>query len=316
MTTTKPGTGFRSFLTTDDLTDDELRAVVARGVAHARGELDHRPLDGEVVGIYFQMTSTRTRVAFSAAALRLGAQIVQLGPHDLQTNTGESIADTGAVLARMLDVLVARVDAPLSVLAEWAGHGRMAVVNAMAAEEHPTQAITDLVTLTCRFGGVPGLRVRYVGEGNNSAAALALTLSRYPDVWLDLRTPPGYGLAADVLARAGDHADRTGARVVERHDMADLSEVDVVYTTRWQTTGTSKPDPHWRRVFQPFQVTGALWERSPDAVFLHDLPAHRGDEVTADVLDGPASAVFDQAGHKLSGALAVLDFCRAGQKWT
>ncbi|GAA1311355.1 ornithine carbamoyltransferase [Saccharothrix xinjiangensis] len=309
-------TGYRSFLSTDDLTDDELHALVARGVAHSRGELDHRPLAGAVVGVYFRMTSTRTRVAFSTAALRLGGQIVPLGPNDLQTNTGESDADTGAVLARMLDVLVARVDAPLSALAGWAGHGRMAVVNAMAAEEHPTQAVTDLVTLTCRFGGVPGLRVRYVGEGNNSAASLALALSRYPDVWLDLRTPPGYGLAADVLARARAHARRSGARVTERADMVDLSPVDVVYTTRWQTTGTSKADPHWRRVFQPFRVTAALWERSPDAVFLHDLPAHRGDEVTADVLDGPASAVLDQAGHKLSGALAVLDFCRTGHTWT
>jgi ornithine carbamoyltransferase len=212
----------------------------------------------------------------------------------------------------MLDMLVARTAEATAELRSWAAAGPMSVVNAMTAEEHPTQGLTDLTALHCHFGRVEGLRVLYVGEGNNSAAALALALTRFPGTELELRTPPGYGLAADILATAGEQAACSGAKLSEQHDMAALpAGFDVVYTTRWQTTGTSKPDADWRTVFAPFQVSGALWESSPDAVFLHDLPAHRGEEVTADVLDGPASLAFTQATHKLHSAMAVLEWCRA-----
>lgn len=306
-------TGPKSLVSTDDLTLAGLHAIVERGALFAANRAPWSaemtpPLAGKIAGMYFAMTSTRTRTAFSSAALRLGAQIIGFGPGDLQTNTGESLPDTGRVLGGMLDVLVARIDSPQHVLAGWAAE--LPVVNAMAAEEHPTQALSDLSTLRRRLGRIEGLRVLYIGEGNNTAAALALTLSRFPGVELELRTPPGYGLAPEVLARARTHAGRCGALVRERHDMAELpDEVDVVYTTRWQTTGTSKPDPQWRSVFEPFRVTTKLWESSPNALFMHDLPAHRGDEVTAEVLDGPASIAFEQAAMKASSAMAVLEWC-------
>jgi ornithine carbamoyltransferase len=188
----------------------------------------------------------------------------------------------------------------------------MAVVNAMSAEEHPTQALADLSTMLGHFGYLDGLRILYVGEGNNTAAALALALTRYAGVALELRTPPGYGLAPAIRQRATAQAARSGAEVVERHDMAELPDaVDVIYTTRWQTTGSVKPDPGWPAVFAPFQVTERLWEASPKAVFMHDLPAHRGQEVTAEVLDGAASIAFEQAGTKLPSAMAVLEWCGA-----
>jgi ornithine carbamoyltransferase len=209
----------------------------------------------------------------------------------------------------MLDLLVARTAGPEAELRGWAAQDRMAVVNAMSAEEHPTQALTDLTTLLGRFGRIEGLRVLYVGEGNNTAAALALALTRYPGAEFELRTPPEYGLAPDVTARALMQCARTGAVLTERHDMLGLPRgVDAVYTTRWQTTGTSKPHADWRERFAPFQVTAALWEDSPRAVFLHDLPAHRGEEVTAEVLDGPRSIAFTQARNKLNSAMAVLEF--------
>ncbi|MER5356113.1 ornithine carbamoyltransferase [Kitasatospora sp. NPDC002551] len=304
----------RSLLSTDDLTDRELRAVVDRGAAFAAGCAgEPRPLAGDVVGVYFRMTSTRTRTAFSSAALRLGAQIIAYGPDDLQTNTGESLDDTGKVLGRMLDVVVARTGSPQRELAAWADPRRLSVVNAMTEEEHPTQALTDLTTLKGRFGEIDGLRVVYVGEGNNTAAALALALPRFPGTLLELRTPPGYGLTEEVRARAEEHARRSGASFVERHDMDALpADADAVYTTRWQTTGTNKPDPEWREVFAPFQVTRDLWEDSPKAVFMHDLPAHRGEEVTAEVLDGPTSIAFAQAENKMHSAMAVLEWCRGG----
>ncbi|MEQ0559935.1 ornithine carbamoyltransferase [Amycolatopsis sp. NEAU-NG30] len=299
----------RHLISLDDLTDDDLRAVVARAVRLATGPVPPS-LRGDVVGIYFRKTSTRTRTAFSSGALRLGAQIVAYGPGDLQTNTGESIEDTGRVLASMLDVLVARTAADPAELRAIAAQDRMAVVNAMSEDEHPTQALADLATVVQRFGKVDGLRMLYLGEGNNSAAALALALTRFPGTELHLRTPPGYGLTADVLARASAHAARCGSSIVERHDADDLPEADVVYTTRWETTGTTKPDPDWRKVFAPFQVTTDVWRSSPRAVFMHDLPAHRGEEVTAEVLDGPHSIAFAQAENKLYSAMAALEWCR------
>ncbi|MFP3989071.1 ornithine carbamoyltransferase [Streptomyces sp. E11-3] len=304
----------RHLISIDDLDDADLHALVARGAAFSAGTAGRpAPLAGDVVGIYFSKTSTRTRTAFSSGSLRLGAQLISYGPDDLQLNTGESSEDTGRVMSGMLDVLVARTAGDPAEMRSWAAQDRMAVINAMSADEHPTQALTDLTTLQRRFGRIEGLRVLYLGEGNNTASALALALTRFPGVTLELRTPPGYGLAAAFRERAAEQAARSGATFHERHDMLDVpADQDVVYTTRWQTTGTTKPDPNWRQVFAPFQVTTALWEASPKAVFMHDLPAHRGDEVTAEVLDGPASIAFVQAENKMHSAMAVLEWCRRG----
>jgi ornithine carbamoyltransferase len=304
----------RRLLSIDDLTDEDLRSIVTRGAHYASGAgADERPLTGWVAGIYFKKTSTRTRTAFSAGALRLGAQIVTYGPDDLQVNTGETVEDTGQVMSRMLDVLVARTAGSDEELAGLSGGGRLPVVNAMSAAEHPTQGLTDLTTLQLAFGRVEGLNLLYVGEGNNSAAALALALTRFPGTSLELRTPAGYGVHRTILDRARDQAERYGSRISEAHHMDDLPvDVDAVYTTRWQTTGTSKPDPNWRELFAPFQVTQALWDHAPKALFLHDLPAHRGEEVTAEVLDGPASIAFDQAENKMHSAMAVLEWIRHG----
>jgi ornithine carbamoyltransferase len=296
-----------SLLTIEDLDDNDLRHLVARGAEFSAGAESRDALCDKVVGIYFRKTSTRTRTAFSAGALRLGAHIVSYGPDDLQENTGETVEDTAAVLSGMLDVLVARTAGSQAELESYAAQRRMAVVNAMSADEHPTQALTDLTTLHRRFGRVDELRVLYVGEGNNTASALTLALSRFHGTELHLRTPYGYGLDERFLRTAEISAKRTGAKVVERHDMSDLPAVDVVYTTRWQTTGTSKPDPHWRTVFAPFQVDDRVLGDAP--VFMHDLPAHRGEEVIASVLDGPASIAFAQEENKFHSARAVLEWC-------
>ncbi len=305
----------RSIISLEDLATDDLRWLVERGCAYAEGAAVEEVLRRRVVAIYFRQTSTRTRTAFSAAALRLGAQILTYGPHDLQTNTGETYLDTGRVLATMVDALVARTAGDPDELRDLAAQGRMPVVNAMTSDEHPTQAVADLATLLQHFGRIDHLKVLYLGEGNNSASALALGLSRFPGNVLYLRTPPGYGLAADKLKLAGAHADESGGLVEERHDLDALPEaVDAVYTTRWQTTGTTKPDPDWHDRFEPFQVNRQLMARWPAARFLHDLPAHRGEEVTADVLDGPASLALPQAANKYHTALAILEWCLGGPR--
>jgi ornithine carbamoyltransferase len=300
----------RHLISISDLSNDDLNGLVDRGVEYAAGRARAQGrLADTVVGIYFRKTSTRTRTAFSSAALRLGAHIISYGPNDLQENTGESVEDTAAVLSRMLDGLVTRTAGSPEEMRAFATQARMSVINAMSADEHPTQALADLTTLKQQFGCIDGLRVLYVGEGNNTASALALALARYRGTELHLRTPPGYGLPAAALHQAVRCAARSRALVSERHDLERLpAEVDVVYTTRWRTTGTSKPDPNWRDVFAPFQVDRCLMDRFPAAVFMHDLPAHRDEEVTAGVLDGPRSIAFDQAENKLHSALAVLEW--------
>jgi ornithine carbamoyltransferase len=297
-----------------DLSPEQLDHLVRRSAWYAGAQgRRHRPLAGRVIGSYFAVTSTRTRTAFASAALRLGAAHIAYGPADLQLNTGESMQDTARVLAGMLDGLVVRTGAGPEQLRTLAGQDRMAVVNAMTEDEHPTQAIADLSMILLHFGRVDGLTMLYVGEGNNTAAALAYALSRYPGVRLQLLTPAGYGLAPGVLATAAGRAERVGSSIVECHDMdAAAPGCDIIYTTRWQTTGTSKADPDWRGHFLPFRVDQAVLRRHPQAVFMHDLPAHRGDEVSGAVLDGPASIAFQQAEQKLHSAKAVLEWCVGG----
>ncbi|MHA4262412.1 ornithine carbamoyltransferase (plasmid) [Bacillus cereus] len=305
----------KHLITLEDLSNNDLNQIVSRGVEFATGKAaPNQILAGNIIGIYFRKTSTRTRSAFSVAALRMGAQIVSYGPNDLQENTGESIEDTTQVLSRMLDGFVARTAGSQREMETFASQNRMSVINAMSAEEHPTQALTDLTTMKQHFGEISGLRILYMGEGNNSAAALALALSRFPNTELYLFTPPGYGVAPGVLQKAQKYAQISGSKVIECHDIRMLpSEVDVVYTTRWQTTGTAKADPLWKNVFYPFAVTQEIIDLYSKAIFMHDLPAHRGEEVAATVIDGSKSIVFTQAENKLNSAMAALEWCLVSQ---
>ncbi|MGK5534293.1 ornithine carbamoyltransferase [Streptomyces sp. URMC 129] len=304
----------RGLFSLAELTPGTIAALAHRSAALHRDPHAHdRPLDGRAAGILFTQTSTRTRTAFTVGALRLGATPVTYGPGDLQLATGESLPDTARVLGAMLDLLVARTAGPLDDLRTLARTGRLPVVNAMAAEEHPTQALADLATLTTVFGDdLTGIRLLYVGEGNNTAVALAHALAAVPHAHATFASPTGYGLPEAELKAATRRAGTTGAVIEQIHDL-DLApgHVDVLYTTRWQTTGTTKPDPDWRTRFRPFHVDTRLMDRWPDAVFLHDLPAHRGDEVAADVLDGPRSLAWEQAAMKLPSAMAVLEWTAA-----
>lgn len=296
-----------------DLGDADVRHLVRRTTElYTDRDAHDGPLRGLLVGLLFTKTSTRTRTAFTTGAIRLGGTPVPFGPGDLQTNTGESVADTGRMLAGMLDVLVARTAGPMRELKDLSGDGDMPVVNAMSAEEHPTQGLADLATLTHHFGALEGVRVLYVGEGNNTAVALARALSRQPGCHLVLACPPGYGLPAPVLAETAAAAAAGGGSLRQVHEMTALpDEAHAVYTSRWQTTGSSKPDPGWREAFRPFHVDAALMGRWPDAVFLHDLPAHRGEEVSGEVLDGKSSLAWAQARMKAAGAMAVLEWVAA-----
>lgn len=301
----------RHLLSLANLSDEEIRLLVQRGLGYATGKIcPDDQLKDCVLGTFFTKTSTRTRTAFTCGALRLGARVVAYGPDDLQLSTGESLHDTGRVLSGMLDVFVARTASDPAELAVLAAQDKMAVINAMTADEHPTQALADLTTILQRLGRVDGVTLLYLGEGNNTAAALALALPRFPGNSLYLRTPPGYGLKKFFIERGTAWASASGGVLDERHDLDRLPvHVDVVYTTRWQTTGTEKKDARWREIFDPFRVDSALMARYPNAIFMHDLPAHRGEEVAASVLDGKDSVVFEQAENKLHSAMAVLEWC-------
>lgn len=286
-----------------------LSTLIERSCAlHNDPRAHSSPLAGRVVGVLFAKTSTRTRTAFTVGTIRLGGTPIMYGPDDLQTNTGESWEDTGRVFASMLDLLVARTSGPTEKLRLLSGGGLLPVINAMSTEEHPTQGVCDLATMRLHFGAVKGLRVLYIGEGNNSATALARGLALCEGCHVQFVTPPGYGVPSNVLEESARIASAAGGSVSQTHSLDDLlDDVDVVYTTRWQTTGTTKPDPAWREVFRPYYVDQRFMERWPRAVFMHDLPAHRGEEVAGAVLEGERSIAWLQASMKLSSAMAVLE---------
>jgi ornithine carbamoyltransferase len=311
-----PAASRRHVLSILDLSPQEVLYLCRRAIRIKHARTDPQTLRGKTVGIYFSKTSTRTRTGFQVGAGRLGATVVYYGPNDLQTNTGETLQDTARVFAGYMDVLVMRTNETVEDMKVFAAHPTLSVVNALSREEHPTQALADLTTLLEHFGRLEGLDVLYCGEGNRSAAALALAFSRIRGARLTLATPAGYGLAPETLATAQALAAKHGATIEETHDIDDVPRgVDVVYTSRWQEMGVGKADPEWRRHFHPFRVTRALMERvsrERGTVFMHDLPAVRGEDVDDEVLDGPQSLAWIQAQHKMFSAISVMEWCAAG----
>lgn len=307
----------RHVLSIAEVGADQLRHLVDRSVRFASGELrGHEPLADHVVGVYFRRTSTRTRSSFSVGALKLGARLVTYGPNDLQLATGESIEDTARVLAGYLDALVVRTNDSDAEMRTLADQDEMAVVNAMSESEHPTQALADLSTLQEQFGRLEGLHVLYVGDGNNSAASLALATAQVPGMRLTVATPEGYEVEEKVRRRAEELSAEHGGIVEHQVGTDDIPRVDAVYATRWMTMGTGKSEDGWEETFAPYSVTAELMARASkddgSTIFMHDLPAMRGQDVTDEVLDGPQSVAFRQSRHKMYSAMAVLEWCLDG----
>lgn len=294
-----------------DLSTQDTLEIINRGIEYSNGSVEQgSQLKGKVLGIYFKKTSTRTRTAFTTAALRLGAQVIAYGPNDLQINTGETMRDTLQVLSRMLDGLVLRTAESPKILRDFASQKNMSIVNAMTEDEHPTQALADLTTIKQYFGELSGLEIIYFGEGNNTTTALALAIAKFSNMKISFFTPPNYNIDPMLLKYAKEEGMRRNTIIEEFHDLKKLpKQADIVYTTRWQTTGTVKPDANWREVFKPFAVTQEVMNTYSNATFMHDLPAHRGDEVEASVIDGVKSIVFNQAENKAHSAKAVLEWC-------
>jgi ornithine carbamoyltransferase len=304
----------KHLLSITDLGPASLALLVDRSVEFAAGRCNgHKPLTGKIVGMYFRGPSTRTRTSFTVGALKLGAQIVVYGPNDLQLVTGETIEDTARILSGFLDALVIRTNGSISEMRALTSETGMAVINAMSENEHPTQAIADLATIKERFGQLEGLHVLYLGEGNNTATALALAVALTPRMKVTFITPEAYGMPESLLKKACQLARQRGSAIEYHHRMDKLPRnVDAVYTTRWQTMGVPHPDPNWRDKFWPYRVTPAVMAEvsNPNGtIFLHDLPAVRGEDVQEEVLDGPQSLAWRQAQHKMFSAMAVLEWC-------
>jgi ornithine carbamoyltransferase len=304
----------RHLLSITELGAENLSHLVKQSLLIIAGdEKVKRPLEGKMVGIYFRGTSTRTRTAFTVGAIHLGAGTISYGPHDLQLVTGETIADTARVLSNFLDILVVRTNQSVAEMRALTNQKEMSIINAMSESEHPTQAIADLVTLHEEFGRLDDIKVLYLGEGNNTAASLALAVAQTPGMSLTIVTPEGYGLDEQILETAHKLAAVHGSRIEHHHRVDQLpTNVDAVYTSRWQTMGVPKAEVNWEVKFEPYRVTQALMaqvSKPAGTVFLHDLPAVRGGDVDDEVLDGPQSRAFRQARHKMTSAMAVLEWC-------
>jgi ornithine carbamoyltransferase len=300
----------RALLTLADLGSEDVSEIGDIAFRYGQAPQDFAGrLDGTRVGLVFTAPSTRTRVSFWSAALTLGCDVLHLGPADLQLTTGETWSDTGTVLANYLDVVVARTNGPQRELAELAVHVP-ATINALTHEEHPTQAIADLCAMRERFGDIENLRLAYLGEVNNTARALALLVGKLPFRTLDVYSPDGLGFPAEEIESLNAMRGRECVR--QHHRVPDSPDpVDVVYTTRWRSMGEPRQDQEYLSRFAPFAVTKDMMKRfsgPTEAVFMHDLPAVRGQEVAADILDGisTTSLVAEQVRHKASAAASAL----------
>lgn len=294
----------------DDASAEELLGIVLD--YGTRPEAYKGILEDRRIGLLFSAPSTRTRAAFWRAAMDLGADVISFGPGDLQLTTGETWDDTGRVLSEYLDAVVVRTNGPLEEMRALA-RSLPATVNALSKSEHPTQALADYCAMHEHFGGVDGIRLAYFGEGNNTAAALAFLMARIAGVRCDFYYPSGFGLDPSVVAAASEFGSRSGAIVRAFDGVPDRPDpVDVVYTTRWQAMGVARASAGWRSKFEPFRVDQDLFDRFTEpgrTVFMHDLPATRGEEVSDEILDGDCSIVQRQAHHKRTAAGAALLWC-------
>ena len=289
-------------LSTTDL--DHLLGVAEH--MRARPHSHRGLLAGDTVVTYFAKPSTRTRLSFATAITRLGGVAEVVGRDELQLGRGETIEDTARVISRYARAFVIRTFADDDVR-RFAGAATIPVINALTDLHHPCQALADLLTLRRRFGELTGLRVAYLGDGNNVAHSL-MEACALAEIDLVVATPPGYEPDAGVVAGAQRLAERSGASISCTNDPLAAAGADAVYTDVWLSMGDNEDERATRRsAFRPYQVNGAVMARAATgAVFMHCLPAHRGEEVTAEVIDGPRSIVFEQAENRMHTAQAVL----------
>jgi ornithine carbamoyltransferase len=303
----------------DFLQVTDLNRVSLEGLLGLAGSMKARPgslIDahrGKAVACYFNKPSTRTRVSFEVAACRLGMTPIMLRPDELQLGRGEPIADTARVLSAYTAAIVIRTFAQAEV-EEVAAAASVPVINALTDEHHPCQALADLLTLHERFGRLEGLRIAYVGDGNNVAHSL-LQAGALVGASVAIATPPGYRPDEGIVADAAEVAVREGGTVLVTGDPLEaVRGADAVYTDVWVSMGEDAERERRLRDLDPYRVDERMLAAAGEnAVFMHCLPAHRGEEVSAGVIDGPQSVVFQQAANRLPTEQAVLQSLIGGR---
>ena len=288
-----------------DLTKEEILHLVDWGHRLKdlqRREIPYRPLTMKTLGLLFEKPSTRTRISFQVGMYQLGGEVIFMSPAELQIGRGETVADTARVLSRYLDVMALRTYSH-STIEEFAQQASIPVINALSDRFHPCQVLADLMTIQEFFPQSEGLKVAFLGDGNNVAASWVNLAARIP-IKLTLGIAPGYEPPPEILQRAKEE----GAQVEIVHDASEaVSDAQVVYTDVWVSMGQEEERQERLQALAPYRVTKELMALAhPEAIFMHCLPAHRGEEVVDEVIDGPQSVVWNQAENRLHLQKALL----------
>jgi len=293
----------RHFLDLRGLDEATLRRMLDFAIQAKRSRFGARPMSGKTLAMIFEKPSTRTRVSFEVAMRQLGGDVVVLSSRDMQSGRGETIADTARVLSRYVDAIVFRTDR-VSKLEEFAAHSSVPIINGLTDTSHPCQIMADVLTFEERRGPIKRQTVAWLGDGNNVARSWIEAAGRF-GFRLKLATPDLLRPPAEVI----EWARSRGADVELTTDPAyAVQDARCVVTDTWVSM-SDDPNSNRHNLLAPYRVTADLMRQAaPDAVFMHCLPAHRGDEVTAEVIDGPQSVVFDEAENRLHAQKGVLSW--------
>lgn len=301
----------RDFLTLDDVTRPEIEGLLASAARlkdYLKRGVPHRFLEGRTLGMIFKKPSSRTRVSFEIGMFQLGGLALFLSNQDLGMGVRESVADIGRLFSRYLDGIMVRTFAHEEV-EELARYATIPVINGLTDVHHPCQILADLLTIQEKFGRCEGVKLTWVGDGNNVANSWLQGASKM-GMHLSLACPKGYWPPAELIRKTQEEAAANGGSVELHEDpFQAVKGADVIYTDVWVSMG-QEAERRWRlEVFQPYQVNQTLLDAAkPTTLVMHCLPAHRGEEITAEVIDGPQSIVFDHAENRLHTQKAVLHF--------
>ncbi len=296
----------RDFLTIFDLSGEEIESIIKRAIELKSGKDSSKcPLIGKSIGLLFEKASTRTRVSFEVGIYQLGGQCIYMNPKEIQIGRGETIHDTAKVLSRYLNAVVIRTFSH-DTLREFASYSSIPIINGLSDLHHPCQALGDLMTILEKKGHIENINLAYVGDGNNVANSL-IEAASITGMKISLACPKGYEPDAKVIERA--KALTKSKIAVTTDPEGAVGGADVVYTDVWVSMGQEKEASKKKLKFKKYQLnTSLLSFARKDAIVLHCLPAHRGEEITDEVIDGPQSVVFDQAENRLHTQKALLEF--------
>jgi ornithine carbamoyltransferase len=305
--------GKRDFISVHDLTADEFAGLLRLAARVKADPASYRSaLAGQTLGMIFEKSSTRTRVSFEVGMFQLGGHALFLSSRDIQLGRGEPISDTAQVLSRYVDGVMARTFAHQTVL-DLASYGSVPVINGLTDDLHPCQVMADLLTVQEAFGDPAGRKIAYVGDGNNMAHSLMFGAAK-AGMDIAIASPAGYQVKAHYADLARTDADRAGTTIELTDDpAAAMAAASVVYTDVWASMGQEEEAAARVRAFSGYTIDNRLMAgAAPDAIFLHCLPAHRGEEVAPEVADGPQSRIFDEAENRLHAQKAIMLWLMGG----